>query len=301
MYETLPKAVAILIDNSATSIDGDFYPSRLQAQILTAIRYSQFLISENQYSQIAIGTLSNTESGFRASFTNSHQKIENALNNITSSGCINFLKGIKCAVLALHHCRSHEALRKKILAFVGSYDDITKKNATYVSSLLSEECIGLDLVILGNNIPNIKIFEEIVNSIPKELQSNFLNVIRSNTVLSDDVLSSSIGPGQNSKILLSEYAKNDPDLLTAINLSNSAAINQSPTISMMLQRHNTCNSQKIIEKNATVTTIQKPKIKKTISKAKHSKKSSVELYKQTESRVSSKNSKIDKSKDIDQK
>ena len=102
MDETSPTAVAILIDNSATSINGDFYPSRLQAQILTAVRYSQFLFSGNQNSQVAIGTLSHMEPGIRMSFTNSYQKIENSLNNITSSGNIDFLKGIKCALLALH-------------------------------------------------------------------------------------------------------------------------------------------------------------------------------------------------------
>lgn len=301
MDETSPTAVAILIDNSATSINGDFYPSRLQAQILTAVRYSQFLFSGNQNSQVAIGTLSHMEPGIRMSFTNSYQKIENSLNNITSSGNIDFLKGIKCALLALHHCNPNESLKKRILAFIGGENDITEKNAKYILTLLSKECVALDLVLLGNNISNKNVLEEIVSSIPINLHSNFLNVIHSNTVLSDDVLSSSIGPGQNSKVLLSEYAKKDPDLLAAIGMSKSTLSNQSPAISMMLQDYYQSNSPKCIENNAVTKKIT-TKIKKSFSKkVKSIKKLHTEPNKQTENFQSTKNSTIVDQKDPDHK
>lgn len=100
------KAVAILIDNSATSIDGDFYPNRLTAQLITAGRYAQHLFSENPNNQVAIGTLGDTEFGIRASFTTSLPKIESIFNNIVSSGSIDLERGLKSAILALHHCNN---------------------------------------------------------------------------------------------------------------------------------------------------------------------------------------------------
>lgn len=100
------KAVAILIDNSATSMDGDFQRNRLEAQLITAERYAHLLFSTNEHNQVAIGALSNVQFGICVSFTNSIQKIQSVSKNIQSSGSIDLERGLKSAVLALRHCNS---------------------------------------------------------------------------------------------------------------------------------------------------------------------------------------------------
>ena len=249
-----PKAVVILIDNSATSIDGDFYPTRLMAQKLTAERYAQYIFSRNRNSQIAIGTIGNVESGIRASFSGSISKIREVLDNITSNGYINLQKGIRCAVLALRHCNqvndSYE-INKRILAFVGDRHDITSQSALQLAQLLSKEKVRLDLVTMGQNVPKKDVLKELVKFIAVEYNSDapsrYLDIPFSRTMLSDDVLSSDIGPGAYTM-----PPANDPDIQEVINLSQNESMlrettnSKNQSISMLLQ--NTDNAAAINKK-----------------------------------------------------
>lgn len=82
------KAVVILIDNSPSSIDGDFYPNRLEAQKIAIERLSIYLFSICSYSQVALITMSPDEPGTRSSFTTMSNKISSVLRNIHSTSPI---------------------------------------------------------------------------------------------------------------------------------------------------------------------------------------------------------------------
>lgn len=79
------KAVAILIDNSPASINGDFYPNRIEAQKIAIERLSTYLFSISSYSQVALITMSPDEFGIRSSFTTMSNKINSVLRNINAS------------------------------------------------------------------------------------------------------------------------------------------------------------------------------------------------------------------------
>ena len=189
------KAVAILVDNSATAMDGDFYPNRLRAQLETVVRYSQYLLSSAPASQIAFGTIGSSEFGIRASFTGNLQKIENSLRSITSGGGIELVRGLKCAVLALHHCKANQTTLKRIMAFVGFENDLNEVNRRQIAKLLVRENVGLDLFAIGDNVPNVnelKMLVKELNARSKTIRSNLMLIPKSETILSDNVISSLI-------------------------------------------------------------------------------------------------------------
>jgi 26S proteasome regulatory subunit N10 len=215
------RAVVILLDNTSTSMDGDFYPTRLKAQTLTVERFAQYLLTVESHAQIALGTLSSSEFGVRSSLTNSLKRINDALQTVTArAGSARLASGIRWAILALHHC-SPDIRTKRILAFIGSEHDITTIIAAELSEKILAEKIYLDLVVFGPDVPRIPVLR---GMIPKSLDGGctFLIIERSDTVLSDNVLASAIGPGQQmARITAEDLAKSDPELAQAMALSQA--------------------------------------------------------------------------------
>jgi 26S proteasome regulatory subunit N10 len=216
------KSVVILLDNSPWSINGDFHPNRLDAQKQTAERFAQYLFSVNPQSRVAIGTLSETEFGIRASFSSNFVRICESLRTLNAStGVLNVSKGIRCAILAQRHSNSSESCIRRIMVFIGSENDVTTPRMTEdIAQLLLKENIFLDVIVIGREVRNGALLKTLI---PDQMatRSVFLEVPFSATVLSDNVLASSIGPGQQmAKVQLPELAKNDPELARALSLSS---------------------------------------------------------------------------------
>jgi 26S proteasome regulatory subunit N10 len=214
------KALAILIDNTTTCIDGDFFPTRLDAQKLTIERLSQYLFSVNSLSQVATFTLSGSQFGVRSSFTNVQSRVIDSLKLVTASpGALRLGAGIRLAVLALHHC-SPDVSTKRILAFVGTAHDIANTDtAIDLAALLHSENVLIDFVLIGSDPFPRDILRMIIPGRTAHL-CTFLEVRASATILSDNVLASPIGPGQQmAKVQIPELAKADPELAQALSLS----------------------------------------------------------------------------------
>lgn len=224
------KAVTVLIDNSSCSINADFFPNRLEAQKTATERYAHHLMSVNPESRIATCTLSNTEFGIRSSFTNSRERLVTSLNLISSSGTsLDLLRGIKCAMLALRSCNT-PAMEKRILTFIGTDNiNLEEKEIETVRDALLKENIYLDIFVIGKSVKNIAKLESII---PDAMRPDcvFSVVTHSKTILSDDVLSSRIGPIQ-AKYPIAEISVTDPALAAAL----QAPRHHGSSIDMMLQ------------------------------------------------------------------
>jgi 26S proteasome regulatory subunit N10 len=214
------KAIAILLDNTTTCIDGDFFPTRLDAQKLAVERLSQYLFSVNALSQVAMCALSSSRFGVRASFTSIQSRVMDSLRLVTAStGVLRLAAGIRLAVLALHHC-SPDVATRRILAFVGAAHDVANADAAAeLAALLLSENVLIDFVVIGCDAFPRDILRMLVPGRTAHM-CTFLEVHASATILSDNVLASPIGPGQQmAKLHIPELARADPDLAQALSLS----------------------------------------------------------------------------------
>ncbi|KAH0791553.1 26S proteasome regulatory subunit rpn10-related protein [Histomonas meleagridis] len=185
------KAVIMLIDNSSPTINGDFYPSRIEAQKVAVDRLSQHYLDLNLNSQIAIATIGSDEFGIRSSFTSSKEKLEQALQNISTGGKILIEKGVRSAFLSLNHCGSNVE-EKHIIIFIGSIHDLTKEKAQKLNREANQKQIILDVVVFGLDPNDIPILKLLYN----HEKGSFVHIPTSPTILSDSVLSSKLGFGQ---------------------------------------------------------------------------------------------------------
>lgn len=210
------QAIIIFIDNSETSINGDFYPNRLDAQKTAAERLIQFFTRVNPQTQIAIGTLAEDSFGIMASLTMNSMKLEESISKIKRGKLTHLVHGIRCGFLALHHC-DPEVNTKRIIVFVGSEHDMTDtKISTQLAQHANKEDVSVDVVAFGDEVNCKDILEDFTSKIHEK--SYFVSAKSNSAILSDIVLSSPIGPGDIS------YQDNvnfedDPDLALTIQLS----------------------------------------------------------------------------------
>ena len=216
-----PYAVAVILDNSDTAIDGDFIPNRFDAQKTAVDRLSQYYLSTNPESQFGINTMASEEFGIRSSFTSNHQKIMLSMQNIKIGGKLLFQKALKNALLSLKHCNA-KTEEKRVLAFIGNDHDINSPEIVKKTvNTFKREDVSLDIVIIGKSVPNVPFLKKICREIPK---SFCIEVRECDTVLSDKVLKSEIRPGKKiSQINPREFGMSDPNFIRALEMSEAFA------------------------------------------------------------------------------
>jgi 26S proteasome regulatory subunit N10 len=208
------RSVVVLIDNTSFSIDGDFFPTRLEAQKLAVERYAQYLFSVNAHSQIALASLSSSQYGVRVSFTRLGPRLVTALASVTPScGIAQLARAIQWALIAFHHAQT---AARHILTFIGGEHDVAdSKTADTLALMIAEARVYVDIVAIGPDVKHIPLLRRLSEG----SGGYYIEVLKSDTVLSDNVLASSIGPGPNSRIQVAEYAKSDPDFAQALSMS----------------------------------------------------------------------------------
>ena len=211
------QAVIILIDNSSSSIDGDFYPNRLDAQRLASDRLFQYFTRQSAKTQIGLGTIGTFDFGISASLTTRLEKVSKVMAKINRGGKINFEHGVRCAYLALRH-RDPQLKDRKIIVFIGTDHGMTPQSAAKLASDLNKEGVGLDIVAIGDQIHDMEILMELVKNV--QIPSHFVHAKSGTVILSDIVLSSPIGPGEgSSRTRLDVSPEEDPEVALAIRQS----------------------------------------------------------------------------------
>lgn len=191
-----PRTTVILLDNSARAIDGDFYPSRLEAQMVATERLARYLFSLHQDTRVAIGTIGSQEFGIRLSFTSDIKRITAALKSIGHGGGVDIVKGVRSAFLALRHSQNITG-PKRILLFVGSPNEVTGEEAASLAREAAEKDIVIDVVVFGQELHN---WENLAILNKRVRGTEFLKVRQAKTILSDAVLASKIGVGPEARM-----------------------------------------------------------------------------------------------------
>ena len=222
-FKTAPSVI-FLIDNSQSSIDGDFYPNRLQAQGLGVERLMNYYFRTNADTQVALGTLAEDEFGIIESLTKvgKPQKVSDKLPFIKRGGPIHLKDGIKCAFLALKQANPKNY--KKIIAFVGSEHTFTADDALQLANYANYNQIQINIVTFGENVndeENLQLLVEQIEPIENVPNATFLHIASdSSLIFADRLLASPLGPGSNIGRGIEDVNPNeDPELSNVLKLS----------------------------------------------------------------------------------
>jgi 26S proteasome regulatory subunit N10 len=247
--EGLPQAIVFLIDNCSTSLNGDFYPSRLEAQKTAVERLASYFSKQNSKSQFAIGSLASAQFGVFASLTNITATLFHRLPTLQRGGNSDLCRGIRCAFLALH-LRDSTIKHKRVIAMIGSAPEpaVSPQLADSIALAASLEGVCLDIVAFGKDVevePLQYLIRKIANS-----GSHFVFCPPRGIILSDAILSSDIGPGMTESRRLNMAIEEDPDLALTIQLSMQDQPDDpelAEAIRMSMEAEGFCNDPDVLE------------------------------------------------------
>jgi 26S proteasome regulatory subunit N10 len=157
-----PQAVLVLIDNSASTINGDFSPTRLRAQCDSADVLAQAYLEAHRQSVIGFGLLS-SPTAIPLSPTNSIRRFRQYLNDVDRGDIVRFDFTVRAAVYALHRAPEVVTTRHLIIFLATPHDLITSQTAT-LAEMVNANGIEVDLIVLGDNPPNLDPLWEFVHA-----------------------------------------------------------------------------------------------------------------------------------------
>lgn len=189
------ESTMICVDNSDYMRNGDFLPTRLQAQQDAVNLVCHSKIRTNAENNVGLLTLANVE--VLATLTSDVGRILSKLHQVQPDGNINLLTGIRIAHLALKH-RQGKNHKMRIVAFVGSPVESEEKELVKLAKRLKKEKVSVDVVSFGEEVANNDLLTAFVNALNgKDGAGSHLVTVPPGPHLSDALISSPVIQGED--------------------------------------------------------------------------------------------------------
>jgi len=221
------ESTLLCVDNSEYMRNGDFLPTRLQAQQDAVGMITQAKLRSNPESNVGLMSLADLD--VLSTLTTDTGKVLAKLHAVQPKGQIKLIPGLKIAHLALKH-RLGKNHKTRIITFIGSPIDADEKELVKVAKKLKKEKVSVDVVSFGEvdeNAELLKKFVETVNG--RDGTGSHLVTIPPGPHLSDALISSAIIQGEDgaSAVIASsgggfEFGvdpNEDPELALALRVS----------------------------------------------------------------------------------
>nr|XP_037283858.1 26S proteasome non-ATPase regulatory subunit 4-like [Rhipicephalus microplus] len=189
-------AIRDVVDTSEYARNGDFAPSRIEAQA-EAVEVVCNSTTENPGSEVALMTMVGPE--VQVTLTNDVERLQRRLAQLQPKGYINFVAAVHLARVILRNQREKNR-KKRIVIFVGSPVCTTPEELTVLATLLKTEKVHVDIVNFGEYVENygqLTIFTSILNG--DGTSSSCLVTVPAGNILSKVVAGSAIVQGEKSR------------------------------------------------------------------------------------------------------
>jgi len=219
------ESTIVCVDNSDYMRNGDFVPTRMQAQQDAVNLVCMSKTRSNPENNVGLLKMAGTE--VLVTLTSDVGRILARLHQVAPSGDINFLTAVRVAHLALKH-RQGRNHKLRIIVFVGSPVEIDEKEIIKAAKRLKKEKVNVDVINFGEEDINTEKLTAFVNAINgKDGTSSHLVTVPPGPLLSDALLSSPIivgedGAGANMTQAGFEFGvdpNEDPELALALRVS----------------------------------------------------------------------------------
>jgi len=189
------ESTLVCVDNSDYMRNGDFLPTRMQAQQDAVNLVCMSKTRANAESNVGLLKMAGTE--VLVTLTTDVGRILARLHQVQPGGDINFLTAIRVAHLALKH-RQGRNHKLRLVVFVGSPIDIDEKELVKAAKRLKKEKVNVDIINFGEEDINTDKLTAFVNAINgKDGTSSHLVTVPPGPMLSDALLSSPVIVGED--------------------------------------------------------------------------------------------------------
>jgi len=227
--------IILCVDNSEYMRNGDYSPTRMEAQTSALNLICGARTQNNPETQVGILTMAGKTPIVHVSLTTNLGKLLNCLNSIPIFGKINFSNSIKVALLALKRRTTDQSQQcaRRIISFIGSPIIETQEEIQNLALNLKKNNISIDVVnfcgesdaYVGNST-KLDSFINTINSNNGEKLSTYINVTLGPHILSNILLGTSLFPSDGGRNTSSgsgfgdEFgAEDDPELQMVLRMS----------------------------------------------------------------------------------
>ncbi|XP_068271254.1 putative PIP5K1A and PSMD4-like protein [Nyctibius grandis] len=220
------ESTMVCVDNSEYMRNGDFLPTRLQAQQDAVNIVCHSKTRSNPENNVGLITLANN-CEVLTTLTPDTGRILSKLHTVQPKGKITFCTGIRVAHLALKH-RQGKNHKMRIIAFVGSPVEDNEKDLVKLAKRLKKEKVNVDIINFGEEEANTDKLTAFINTLNgKDGTGSHLVTVPPGPSLADALISSPILAGEGGAVLglgASDFEfgvdpSADPELALALRVS----------------------------------------------------------------------------------
>ncbi|KAJ3370533.1 hypothetical protein GGF31_004125 [Allomyces arbusculus] len=190
------EATVLVIDNSEWMRNGDFTPSRAQAQNDAVNLLFNVKTQSNPENTVGLMTMAGKGPEVLVTLTNDMGKILSAMHRVTIAGTPAVSTGIQIAQLVLKH-RQNKNQRQRVIVFVGSPVLESEKDLVRLGKKLKKNNIAVDIVNFGEDAANTAKLEAFIQAVNSADNSHLVTVPPGPHILSDILVSSPIVAGED--------------------------------------------------------------------------------------------------------
>eukprot|EP01137_Pigoraptor_chileana_P020907 Opistho-2@83891 len=220
------EATVICVDNSEWMRNGDYAPTRIEAQHDAVNLICGAKTQQNAENTVAIMTGAGRVEVL-VTLTTDLGKVLTSLHSVKMTGKMSLLNSLQIAQLVLKH-RLNKNQRQRIVIFVGSPIDSDEGELVKLGKKLKKNNVAVDVINFGeeaDNTPKLEAFVNAVNS--KDGNSRLVTIPPGPHILSDILLASPIihedgappGMGGTGGFEFGVDPTVDPDLAFALRIS----------------------------------------------------------------------------------
>ncbi|KAF9622784.1 hypothetical protein IFM89_034019 [Coptis chinensis] len=189
------EATMICIDNSEWTRNGDYSPSRFQAQADAVNLICGAKTQSNPENTVGVLTMAGKGVRVLVTPTSDLGKILACMHGLEVGGEMNLAAGIQVAQLALKH-RQNKKQQQRIIVFAGSPVKYDKKVLETIGKKLKKNSVALDVVDFGEEDDGKpEKLEALVSAVNNSDSSHIVHVPPSSGALSDVLISTPIFTG----------------------------------------------------------------------------------------------------------
>ncbi|XP_043936449.1 26S proteasome non-ATPase regulatory subunit 4 [Protopterus annectens] len=221
------ESTMVCVDNSEYMRNGDFLPTRLQAQQDAVNIVCHSKTRSNPENNVGLITMANN-CEVLTTLTPDTGRILSKLHTVQPKGKINFCTGIRVAHLALKH-RQGKNHKMRIIAFVGSPVEDNEKDLVKMAKRLKKEKVNVDIVNFGEEESNTEKLTNFISTLNGKdgTGGSHIVTVPPGPSLADALISSPILAGEGGAILglgASDFEfgvdpSADPELALALRVS----------------------------------------------------------------------------------
>ncbi|KAF3082461.1 26S proteasome non-ATPase regulatory subunit 4 [Orbilia oligospora] len=185
------EATIIIVDNSESSRNGDYTPSRFEAQVDAVSLIFSAKTQANPESSVGLMSMGGKGPEVLATLTADFGKILSGLHSTKISGSCHLATGIQVAGLALKH-RQNKSQRQRIIAFVGSPIAEDEKSLIRLAKKMKKNQIAIDFINFGEEAENTSKLEAFIANVNASDNSHLATIPPGPHLLSDQLVTTPI-------------------------------------------------------------------------------------------------------------